>query len=620
MRADTETGELRGAAAVYAAEIAGLNDIQARARRRERALGIAKLLIAAATLIAAGLLIYYKLRLAWLLLPCVLFLVLAVVHEQVLGAIRLRDRALRFYGRGMARLEGRWAGESGRGERFLDAAHPYARDLDVFGEGSLFQYLCGARTRVGEELLAKWLLEAAPVDEVLARQAAVRELGPKVKLRERLASCGEDMRAGVDPERLAAWGESGPVLSTMATRGATTVLGLAWLASLAAWPLDGTWLPLVLMSVANVAYSHKIYLRWERAAEAFEKAGAELRLLSEVLVLLERGEFGAAKLKELQAKVRREGAAASQAIRRLARLAETIAGRHNRLVRPLDPVLFWSAQFVFLAERWQRQYGPAIRVWLATAGELEALTSLGAFAYEHPEYVFAEFAQETALFEAEDLAHPLITQGKAVGNDVRLDGDGQVMILSGPNMAGKSTFIRCIGVNAVLAQCGAPACARRVRMSQLRVAASICVLDSLSGGVSRFYAEIRRVKAIAEMAEGRLPVLFLLDELLSGTNSHDRLKGTEFVVRTLADHGAIGVVSTHDLALTRIPEAMDGRAFNAHFEDRLAGDALVFDFRLRPGPVETSNALKLMRAIGLGVSNEGSPAAAAHVPKDDSNR
>ncbi len=620
MGADTETGELRGAAAVYAAEIAGLEAVQALASRRERALGIAKLLVAAGTLIAAGLLIHDKARLAWLLLPCAVFLALAVVHERVLGAIRLRDRALCFYGRRMARLEGRWAGEGERGERFLDAAHPYARDLDVFGEGSLFQYLCGARTRAGEELMAKWLLEAAPVDEVLARQAAVRELGPKVKLRERLASCGEDVRAGVDPEGLAAWGESGPVLATMATRAATTVLGLAWLASLAAWPLYGTWLPLVLISVINVAYSHKIYLRWERAAEAIEKAGAELRLLSEVLVLLEREEVSATKLKELQAKVRRDGEAASQLIRRLARLAETIAGRHNRLVRPLDPVLFWSAQFVFLAERWQKRHGKAIRVWLETAGELEALASLGAFAYEHPEYVFAEFAEEMPLFEAEDLAHPLITPGKGVGNDVRLDGDGQVMILSGPNMAGKSTFIRCIGVNAVLAQCGAPACARRVRMSPLRVAASICVLDSLSGGVSRFYAEIRRVKAIAEMAEGGLPVLFLLDELLSGTNSHDRLKGTEFVLRTLADHGAIGVVSTHDLALTRIPEAMDGRAFNAHFEDRLAGDALVFDFRLRPGPVETSNALKLMRAIGLGVGNEGWPAPPAHIPKDDSNR
>ncbi|MGB8098776.1 MAG: mismatch repair protein, partial [Terracidiphilus sp.] len=458
------------------------------------------------------------------------------------------------------------------------------------------------------------------VEEVLARQAAVRELGPKVKFREKLASCGEDVRAGVDPERLAAWGESGPVLTTMVTRVAATVLGLAWLASLAAWPLYGTWLPLVLVSVANVAYAHRIFSRWGRAAEAIEKAVAELRLLAEVLALFEREEFAATKLKELQAKVRREGVAASRLIRRLARLADTIEGRHNLMVQLIDPVLFFSAQFVFLAETWQRRYGRAIRVWLESAGELEALASLAAFAYEHPEYAFAEFAGEGPLFEAEELAHPLLLPGKAVGNDVRLDGGSQAMILSGPNMAGKSTFIRCIGVNAVLAQCGAPACARKLRMSPLRVAASICVLDSLSGGVSRFYAEIRRVKAIADMAEGSVPVLFLLDELLSGTNSHDRLKGTEFVVGTLAGRRAIGVVSTHDLALTRIPEAMGVRAFNAHFEDRLAGDALVFDFRLRPGPVETSNALKLMRGIGLGVDNDGRPAAPAFVPEGDSNR
>jgi DNA mismatch repair ATPase MutS len=168
-------------------------------------------------------------------------------------------------------------------------------------------------------------------------------------------------------------------------------------------------------------------------------------------------------------------------------------------------------------------------------------------------------------------------------------------------MAGKSTFIRAVGVNAVLAQCGAPVRARKLTMSPLQVAASICILDSLSGGVSRFYAEIRRLKMIADLAQGTLPVLFLLDELLSGTNSHDRLIGTEFVLRELVEHSALGIVSTHDLALTRIPETMSGRAFNSHFEDRIEGEALIFDYRLKPGVVQTSNALKLMRAIGLGV-------------------
>jgi DNA mismatch repair ATPase MutS len=193
--------------------------------------------------------------------------------------------------------------------------------------------------------------------------------------------------------------------------------------------------------------------------------------------------------------------------------------------------------------------------------------------------------------------------GKAVENDVQL-GDGmQLIILSGPNMAGKSTFIRSVGVNAVLAQCGAPVRAKRLRLSPLNVAVSICVLDSLSGGMSKFYAEIHRIKLIEDLTRGPVPVLFLMDELLSGTNSHDRLVGTQFILRNLLERHAIGIVSTHDLALTQIPEGLGGRARNYHFEDRLEGNLLVFDYKLKPGIVQTSNALKLMQSIGLGVSD-----------------
>ena len=199
------------------------------------------------------------------------------------------------------------------------------------------------------------------------------------------------------------------------------------------------------------------------------------------------------------------------------------------------------------------------------------------------------------------LPHPLLPASRAVRNDVKL-GDGmQLMILSGPNMAGKSTFIRSVGVNAVLAQCGAPVRAGRLRLSPLTVAASICILDSLSGGVSRFYAEIHRIKLISDLTQGPVPVLFLLDELLSGTNSHDRLEGTRFVVESLTGRGAIGIVSTHDLALTQIPEAMGERAVNCHFEDRYDDGKLAFDYKIRAGVVKTSNALELMRSIGLGV-------------------
>lgn len=324
-------------------------------------------------------------------------------------------------------------------------------------------------------------------------------------------------------------------------------------------------------------------------------------MLAGVLELLEREQFSAAKLVEAQAALQSDGVPASAAIRKLVRLAGYARQRRNVMARASEPVTFWSAQVIFAAERWQRQFGPQIRGWLAAVGECEALSALSGYASEHPGDVFPEFSGPGALFDAQGLAHPLLPAEKTVRNDVKLGNGLQLMVLSGPNMAGKSTFIRSVGVNAVLAQCGAPVRAARLTLSPLDVAASICILDSLFGGVSRFYAEIHRIKLVSDLTLGDVPVLFLFDELLSGTNSHDRLEGTEFVVRSLTERGAIGIVSTHDLALTQIPETMGERAINCHFEDRLEGGHLAFDYRLRPGVVKTSNALELMRSIGLGV-------------------
>ncbi|HWG22325.1 MAG TPA: hypothetical protein VG225_17505 [Terracidiphilus sp.] len=589
-------------AAQYAHQLDSLNRLQSAEERREHLLGFTKLAVAALTLIAAGFLIHHVSGLVVLLAPAALFVALAVWHEKLLATIRYRRRAIRFYQDGVARLNDEWRGRGETGGRFLDPAHPYARDLDIFGDASLFQYLSTARTRAGEETLAAWLLKLAAAEEILARQAAVRELAPRLTFRERLSSEGESVREGVDPQALATWGEAKPVLTSAATRALTTGLAVLWLASVAAWPLWGSPLPVLLLSLLNFAYAHRLHPRLERSAGAIEKAAGDLRLLAEMLALLDSEGFTAPKLAGLQAAVRRAGTPAPAAIRKLARVAELIESRHSLFARPLDLVTFWSAQLVFIAEKWQRKFGPEIRVWLSTVGELEALMSLASLCFEHPEYGFPEFVSETPVFDADGFAHPLLPAGKAVENDLRLDGARQLMILSGPNMAGKSTFIRSMGVNVVLAQCGAPVRARRMRLSPLQVAASICILDSLSGGVSRFYAEIRRVKMIAGLAQGSVPVLFLLDELLSGTNSHDRFAGTQFVLHELVEQRAIGVVSTHDLALAQIPESMQGHAFNAHFEDRIEGDTLMFDYKLKPGVVQTSNALKLMRAIGFGVS------------------
>jgi DNA mismatch repair ATPase MutS len=291
-------------------------------------------------------------------------------------------------------------------------------------------------------------------------------------------------------------------------------------------------------------------------------------------------------------------------VKKLERIYDWLEDRRNGFVAIFNAFVFYTAQLTMAAERWRERFGPAIRGWLQAVGEFEALAALAGYAYEHPSDTMPEFTEERPWFETEGLAHPLLPLERAVGNDLMLGRAPQLIVISGPNMAGKSTFLRGVGLNAVLAQCGAPVRAKRLRMSPVTVGASICVLDSLQGGVSRFYAEIQRLKALSDLASGAAPLLFLLDELLSGTNSHDRLEGTRFVVRELVSKGAIGLVTTHDLALTAIPEAMDGAGQNCHFEDSIEDGRLKFDYRLRPGIVQTSNALKLMKAVGLDVSEQ----------------
>lgn len=588
------------AAAEYAQRIEQLQTSQSRDQRSERAFGIAKLIVAALT-VASAVLIFHRFTLAWIPAALiVVFIVLAIHHERLLQAIRTRSRVVRFYHRGLTRLEDRWQRDGETGARYLDTSHPYSRDLDIFGDASLFQFLSVARTHAGEDTLARWLQKPADRQEIAARQAAVRELRSRLDFRERLSTAGETVRKGVHPDALARWGVSDPILTSISRRILTAILPLLWILSIVAWIVWRVPEWFVLNTLLNFAYAHILLPRSEEAAAAIEHSADDLLILGEVMTLLEREAFPPGRLADLQASLQANRTAPSQAVRKLARIVRPLEGRHSLIAHPLDLVTFWSAQLVFAAERWQRRFGPSIETWLQAVGELEALSSLATFSYEHPDYAFPQVSEGPPRFNATRLAHPLLPIANAVENDVQLDEQNSAMILSGPNMAGKSTFIRAIGVNAVLAQCGAPVRAHSLLLSPLQVAASICILDSLSGGISRFYAEIHRVKLIVDLARENRPVLYLLDELLSGTNSHDRLIGTEFVLKSLAELNAIGIVSTHDLALTRIADEMAG-AFNAHFADRLEGDRLIFDYKLHPGVVQTSNALQLMRAIGLRV-------------------
>jgi hypothetical protein len=586
--------------AEYVRRLEALKIVQALYESQHRSLGIAKLALGAVTLVVIGLALVAKVvSVLWVPAPLFAIVVLAIIHERVLKKRERCSRTVAYYRRALARIDNRWMGTGETGERFQNASHPYSRDLDLFGEGSLFQLLCTARTRAGQETLANWLLAPSSPEWVRSRQVAVAELRHRLDLREDLAVLAEEARSLAPAELLAAWGEGEPLLASRLLRFGSAMLAVLWLVSLAAWMVWGLGYPALVVSAINVSLNLGYRRRTGKAVSAVESAAQDLGLLAGVLARLEGEQFAAPRLVELRAALQSQGWPPSRWIRRLNRLMEFLDSRRNMIVISIDLFVLWTLQFACAVETWRQRTGPAVRRWLATVGEFEALSSLAGYAYEHPADVFPEFAETSPCFEAQGLAHPLLSDRDAVRNDLCFGGDLRVLIISGPNMAGKSTLVRAVGINAFLAQCGAPVRARRLRLSPLAVGACICVLDSLQGGISRFYAEIRRLKQITDLTRGPLAVLFLLDEFLQGTNSHDRRLGAEAMVRSLVERGAIGLVTTHDLALAQIAEGLGPRAANAHFEDRLEDGKLLFDYRLRPGVVKTSNALDLMRSIGL---------------------
>jgi len=276
---------------------------------------------------------------------------------------------------------------------------------------------------------------------------------------------------------------------------------------------------------------------------------------------------------------------------------ELLDSRDNFIVRILDGPCLWTIQTAMAIEAWRSENGRYIERWLDAVAEIEAISSLANYSYEHPDDPFPAF-QEGAVFDGESLGHPLLADTRCIRNSVTLRPPLQLYVVSGSNMSGKSTLLRAVGINAVLALAGAPVRAARLSLSPLSVGASIRTMDSLEEGHSRFMAEILRLKQILELPR---PALFLLDELLGGTNSHDRAIGAEGLIRSLLARGAIGLATTHDLSLSRVADDLAPSALNVHFEDRLEGGQLVFDYRMRPGVVTRSNALDLMRAVGLDV-------------------
>ncbi len=518
-------------------------------------------------------------------------------------------RLIRFYDRATKRVQDEWLGAGSTGESLNPPGHAYANDLNIFGPGSLFELLWIGRSGIGQRGLAEYLLKPASVDEALARQEAIRELRGRRDLREKIALVGryefQESRWETFTEWLDAPVTSFPALLSPVLLATSSVLAIVFVAALLA---GGTLFPWrsVTEYVAPILLLHgalglMMRRRVAKIIDAASMLSVETRVLREGLQILQSEPFASARLREIADRARH----GANSLRSLDRMLAALSEANKEWFYLPSLALMLRTQLCIATERWRATNGASLRGWIEAWAEFEALNSLANYAHENPDAEFPELCAGEAEFGAQGIGHPLIPRGVCVRSDVELNfrlinGASRFYIVSGSNMAGKSTLLRAIGLNAVLAMAGAPVRARALRMSRLSVCASIAVVDSLLSGKSKFLTEIDRLRQAIEVSDGE-QVLFLVDEILSGTNSRDRRVAVEAVVRTLIGRGAIGAISTHDLALTEIADDAELGGANVHMGSSGKGDPMDFDYLLKPGVTREANALAIARMAGVPV-------------------
>ncbi|RKY20759.1 MAG: DNA mismatch repair protein MutS [Planctomycetota bacterium] len=539
----------------------------------------------------------------WLLFGVVVFALLVGLHSRARGRRERARRAVEVHSRALRRLNDDWAGEGRTGEQLFDPEHPAAADIDLCGPGSLFQLLATGRSNLGEAELARWLSAPAAPAEVARRQQAVAELSPDLELFEDVLLLDPEDGAEGDPAQLLPWAAdaAGPLPGW--ERPAAALMAALAFAAGTLWAFDLTSLgPLGLVACGEALVGRLWARRHARLNSGATAATRSLPVLIGLLSRLERHPARSPGMAALVLSLDTPEGPPSQALDQLQRI---VGALEDTVRNPFwAPLAFLAQRRVFLTHRlhaWLLRVGPSLPAWLEGAGRFEALLCLATYAREHPEQPFPDLTDGAPRLCGRGLRHPLLPRGRAVANDLSLDTQQRLLLVSGSNMSGKTTFLRTLGCNLVLAQAGAPVAADALSLTPLVVGASIRLADSLQDGVSRFYAEIQRLALLDALAREHDGSLLLLDEIMSGTNSADRLAGARAYVQSLLSRGALVLVTTHDLALTAIADGLGSAGRNVHFAEDVDGDAMHFDYRLREGVVDHGNALQLMRSLGLDV-------------------
>lgn len=489
------------------------------------------------------------------------------------------------------------------GIQLKPAEHPYANDLDIFGRASLYQYLNRTTSEQGQQVFANWLLRSAGTVSIQQRQEAAKELAQQTNWRQQLRVFGlEKQVTQKTATNIAGWlkeenrfinAAHWKVLRIVLPLISFTVLGLHLGGIIPAGPFYSLMLLFLAGSFAITKLIWPAYTRLNRIT-------SELDVLSQSIRWIETATFKSPLLVELQKSYEGTPPPASQRIRQLKKILDRLDYRLNPLVFvPLSIFLYWDLQQIFSLEKWKANNQQAIGKWYAALAEIEALSTLGNLCFNHPDWVFPGLSSANGVLIGEEIGHPLIPADKRVNSSFSTQGSGQIALITGSNMAGKSTFLRSAGINIVLAMMGAPVCAKKFTVSSMQVMSSMRISDNLEESTSTFYAELKKLQEIIVAVNKKEKVFLLLDEILRGTNSADRHTGSKALIRQLIHHDATGMIATHDLELAKLSNDFPGQIHNYHFDVQVANGELYFDYKLKVGVCQSMNASILMKKIGI---------------------
>jgi len=499
-------------------------------------------------------------------------------------------------------LDGDFSGFKSGGE-YAERDHPYTYDLDIFGSTSLFQLICRTTSKPASDMLAGYLKQPAQVDEIMSRQESLKELAPMTGWRQEFMTIGfQNARADNDPSALLNWLESDDIFQNR--KREITVIWLLSILALASIAMVITGLPAPLLApvfTVNFIFYFTRFRKITKLHEQVSRSSDLLRTYSSSIGMIEKKTFRAGKLKMLQGSFR-GGSDASVQVRTLARLVNRLDSRLNVLVSiPLNLLFFTDIRFCLALEKWKGEHAARIPGWFAAMAEFEVLSSFANTAFNNPSWVFPEIVPDFFTFRAVNMGHPLIPEKKRINNDFESSGHGKTILITGSNMSGKSTFLRTCGINTVLALAGAPVCASSFSLSHARIHSSMRITDSLEENISSFYAELRRLRSVITEAEKDPRVFLLLDEILRGTNSDDRFTGSVALIKQLMGYETVAMVATHDLRLAGLSKDIPGKIDNYHFDVKINGEELFFDYKLTPGVCSSFNASLLMKKMGINV-------------------